>query len=87
MQFRARNFDEHVLMDNEEVILPEIALITVNNEKALACDRFIIPRTPTKIGTPINLIYNETVNPSYKVLIDLQEMLKFWVCTCYFTHI
>ena len=72
----SEEFDEHVLMDNEELLLPELALLTVNNEKVLACDRFIIPRAPIKIGTPINLIYNGTINRSYKELIDLQAILE-----------
>lgn len=72
----SNDLDEHLLVDNEEVTLPETALITVKNEKALVCDRFIIPKTPTKVGTPINLIYNESISPSYKVLINLQEALE-----------
>jgi len=82
------DFDEHILMDNEEVTLPEIALITVHNEKALVCDRFIIPKTPTNVGIPINLIYNESITPSYKVLIDLQAALEnetHWVKLPYIT--
>ena len=67
--------DEHVLVDNEQVIIPEIALITVNEEKALACDRFIIPQAPIKIDTPINLIYNESIHPSYEKLINLKEIV------------
>ncbi|CAF1626703.1 unnamed protein product, partial [Didymodactylos carnosus] len=39
------------------------------------CDRFIIPKAPVKVGTPINLIYNQSVNPDYKKLINLQEAL------------
>jgi len=81
-------FEEHILIDNEVVTLPEIALITVDNHKALACDRFIIPKTPTKVGTPINLIYNESISPSYKILIDLQEALAnetHWVKLPYIT--
>ena len=50
-----------MLIDNEEITIPEIALITTNEEKALACDRFIIPQALTKIDTPINLIYNESI--------------------------
>jgi hypothetical protein len=82
------NLDEHILIDNEEVTLPEIALITTNDEKSLACDRFIIPKAPTKVGTPINLIYNESVSPSYKALINLQEVLDnetHWVKLPYIT--
>lgn len=67
--------DEHVLIDNEEISIPEIALITVDEEKSLSCDRFIIPKAPTKIDSPINLIYNETISPNYKALINLQEIL------------
>jgi hypothetical protein len=67
--------DNHILIDNEQITIPEVALITVNEEKALACDQFIIPRAPTKIETPINLIYNESIHPSYKALIDLKEIL------------
>lgn len=67
--------DEHMLIDNEEISIPEIALITVSEEKSLACDRFIIPKVPTNIDLPINLIYNETISPSYKALINLQEIL------------
>jgi hypothetical protein len=82
------DFSEHIVVDNEEVTLPETILIAVNNEKALVCDRFIIPKTPTKVGTPINLIYNESVSPSYKVLIDLEEALEnetHWVKLSYIT--
>ncbi len=67
--------DEHMLVDNEEITIPEIALITVTEEKSLACNQFIIPGELTKIDTPINLIYNESISPSYKALINLQEML------------
>ena len=67
--------DEHVLVDNEQIIIPEIALIAVNEEKALACDRFIIPQARTKIDTSINLIYNESIHPSYDALINLKEIL------------
>ena len=67
--------DTHILIDNEQITIPEVALITVNEEKALACDQFIIPRAPTKMETPINLIYNESVYPSYKALINLKEIL------------
>jgi hypothetical protein len=84
----SENLDEHILIDNEEVTLPEIALITTNDEKSLACDRFIIPKAPTKVGTPINLIYNESVSPSYKALINLQEVLDnetHWVKLPYIT--
>ena len=69
------DLNEHILIDNEEITLPEIALITTSDEKSLACDRFIIPKAPTKVDTPINLIYNESVSPSYKTLINLQEAL------------
>ena len=41
----------------------------------MACDQFIIPRAPTKMETPINLIYNESIYPSYKALINLKEIL------------
>jgi hypothetical protein len=69
------DLDQHILIDNEEVTLPEVALIKADDEKSLACDRFIIPKAPVKVGTPINLIINESVNPSNKQLIDLQEAL------------
>lgn len=72
----SEHLDEYVLVDNEEITLPEIALITSSEDKALACDRFIIPKAPTKVGTPINLIYNESISQNYKALIDLQEALN-----------
>src|SRR4051812_41396021 len=75
MEISGEDLDEHILIDSEEVTLPEIALITVNEEKALACDRFIIPQALTKIDTPINLIYNESIRPSYEALINLKEIL------------
>jgi predicted PurR-regulated permease PerM len=40
------------------------------------------------VGTPINLIYNESISPSYKILIDLQEALAnetHWVKLPYIT--
>ena len=67
--------DEHMLIDNVQVTISEVALITVNEEKALACDQLIIPRAPTKIDTPINLIHNESIYTSYNALINLKEML------------
>ncbi len=63
------------MVDNEQITIPEIALITVTEEKALVCDRFIIPQAPSKIDTPINLIYNESIRPSYQALVNLQEIL------------
>ncbi len=71
----SEDLDQHILIDNEEVTLPEIVLITPNDEKSLVCDRFIIPKTPVKVGKPINLIVNESINPSYETLINLQEAL------------
>ena len=69
------DLDQHILIDNEQVTLPEVVLIRADDEKSLACDRFIIPKAPVKVGEPINLIINESVNPSNKPLIDLQEVL------------
>jgi hypothetical protein len=69
------HLDEHILIDNEEVTLPKIALITTNDEKSLVCDQFIILKAPNKADKPINLIYNESISPSYKALINLQEAL------------
>jgi hypothetical protein len=69
------DLDQHILVDNEEVTLPEVALITTDDEKSLACDRFIIPKAPVKVGKPIHLIINESVNPSNQPLINLQEAL------------
>ena len=69
------DLDQHILVDNEEVTLPEIALITTDDEKSLACDRFIIPKAPIKVGKPIHLIINESVNPNNQPLINLQEAL------------
>ncbi len=63
------------MIDNEEVTLPEIVLITIDNEKSLACDRFIIPKAPVKVGIPINLIINESISSSNEKLINLQEAL------------
>lgn len=80
--------DEHMVVDNEEITIPEIALITANDEKSLACDRFIIPKAPAAIDTPINLIYNESIKSSYKELINLQEILAnetHWVKLPYIT--
>ena len=71
----SENLDQHIVMNNEEVTLPSIALITGDSEKVLACDRFIIPKAPISVGTPINLIYNQSVNADYKKLINLQEAL------------
>jgi hypothetical protein len=82
------DFDEHIVIKNEQVTLPEIALITVDDQKALACDEFVIPKKPTDVGTPINLIHNESINSIHKELIDLGEMLAnetHWVKLPYIT--
>jgi hypothetical protein len=73
------DLDQHILIDNEEVTLPEIALITTDDEKSLACDRFIILKAPVKVGQPINLIINESINPSYKTLISVIIVLIFYI--------
>ena len=67
--------DQHILVDNQEVILPELVLVKADREKSLACDRFILPKTPTNMGKPINLIYNETIKSNNNPLINLQEAL------------
>jgi len=42
---------------------------------SLTCDRFFLPGLPVKVGVPINLIYNESINPIKKELLDLQATL------------
>ena len=69
------NLDEHLLHDNEEITLLSVALITTMNTNSLACDRFFLPGLPIKIGAPIHLLYNKTVNPMKKDLLDLQDAL------------
>ncbi len=76
------------MIDNEEIILPEVALITADDEKSLACDKFIIPKAPVKVGKPMHLIINESVKPSNRALINLQEALAnetHWVKLPYIT--
>ena len=65
------NLDEHLLHDNEEITLPSVALITIMNTNSVACDRFFLPRSPVKSGAPIHILYNETVNPMKKNLLNL----------------
>lgn len=67
--------EQHVLHENEEIIIPAMALITTMNKKALSCDRFTLPGVPVTSGEPIQLIYNESVNPLKKDLLDLQAAL------------
>ena len=69
------NLDEHLLHDNEEITLPSVALITTMNTNSLACDQFFLPGLPVKTGAPIHLLYNKTVNPMKKDLLDLQDAL------------
>ncbi|CAM4838964.1 unnamed protein product [Rotaria magnacalcarata] len=65
----------HSLHDKEEIVLPPVALITTMNTDSLACDRFFLPGLPIAIGEPIHLIYNESVSPIHKDLLDLQASL------------
>jgi hypothetical protein len=69
------DFDEHRLVDNDEITLPPVALITTMDTNSLTCDRFFLPGLPVKVGAPINLIYNESVNPIKKEFLDLQATL------------
>ncbi|CAF1521512.1 unnamed protein product [Adineta ricciae] len=69
------DLDQHSATDNEQITLPEMALIRADGSKILACDRFTIPKRPTNIGTPINLIYQEAIIPEDRTLINLQEAL------------
>lgn len=69
------DLDQHRLFDNDEITLPPVALFTTMDTNSLACDRFFLPGLPTKVGIPINLIYNESVNPINKDLLDLQTAL------------
>jgi len=71
----SKDSEQHILIDNEEITLPEVVLITTDSEKSLACDRFIIPKSPVKLNKSINLIYNESIKPVSKELINLQEAL------------
>lgn len=68
--------EQHMVIDNDEITIPEIALITTQSDKVLACDRFIIPKRRTKIDTSINLIYNESIRSDNSILINLQEALN-----------
>lgn len=70
------DIDQELVVDNEEVIIPKMALILTTNDKPLVCDKFIIPRAPLIVGKPINLIYNESVIPPNDPLINLQEALN-----------
>ena len=45
------------------------------NTNSVACDRFFLPRLPVKSGAPIHILYNETVNPMKKNLLNLQDAL------------
>lgn len=69
------DIEQHLLHENEEVIIPPMALITTMNTKTLACDRFSLPGMPVASGEPIQLIYNESVNPLNKDILDLQAAL------------
>ena len=67
--------DQPVVIDNQEVILPELVLITAERENPLACDQFILPRTPAKLGKPMTLIYHDPIDSNKNNLVNLQRAL------------
>ncbi|CAF1577073.1 unnamed protein product [Adineta steineri] len=69
------DLEHHTIGNNEEVILPPVALITTMNTKSLACDQFFLPGLAVTVATPIQLIYNASVNRLQKDFLDLQETL------------
>jgi hypothetical protein len=69
------DLDQHIIMTNKQITLPEMVLIRADDTKILACDRFTIPRRMINIGTPINLIYNASITAVDRTLINLQEAL------------
>ena len=78
--------DQHEIIDNDEIMLPPVALLTTMDTKSLTCDRFFLPGLPMQSGPTVNIIQNVTINPVEKDLVDLHSMLSndlHWVKLLY----
>lgn len=67
--------EQHRIIENDEIILPPVALITTMDRTSLTCDKFFLPGLPIKVGKTIYLIENTTTNPIQKDLVDLNALL------------
>ena len=68
--------DQHEIIDNDEITLPPVALLTTMDTKSLTCDQFFLPGLPMQSGPTVNIIQNVTINPVEKDLVDLHSMLS-----------
>ena len=68
--------DQHEIIDNDEITLPPVALLTTMDTKSLTCDRFFLPGLPMQSGPTVNIIQNVTINPVEKDLVDFHLTLS-----------
>lgn len=67
--------DQHTIMDNHEITIPPIALVSTVDSTSLTCDCFFLPGLPIKLEPKIVLYQNATSNPIDEELIDLHSLI------------
>lgn len=67
--------DEHTVTNNNQIIIPPIALITTEQSTSLSCDNFILPKTTRDTTEFISIIENKKIRKMESQLIDLCQTL------------
>lgn len=70
------DMEQYRVTENEEIILPPVALVTTMDEESLVCDRFTLPGSPIQMDKTVSFIQNATINPIESDLVDLYTMIN-----------
>ena len=67
--------EQHVLTSNTEMILPPIAILTIQNSTSLSCDKFFLPGLATDKNRSISIIENEEINIIDGQIVNLHQSI------------
>ncbi len=68
--------EQYSMITNNKIILPPIALLTVDNGTSLSCDHFFLPRLKISTNKFLPIIENKTINYVESILNDLYQSMK-----------
>jgi hypothetical protein len=68
--------EQHSMITNNEIILPSIALLTVDNGTSLSCDHFFLSGLKISTNKFLPIIENKTINYVESILNDLYQSMN-----------
>ena len=68
--------EQHKLIENRAITLPETAIVPATNSTALSCDFFYLPAIPTESSSKLVVYQNSTMSPLDEEVLDLRSFLQ-----------